>query len=38
LLQGRDLAGQRPFAIARSGIAYVPEEREAAIERMCQPT
>lgn len=29
LLQGRDVVGQRPFAIARAGIAYVPEEREA---------
>lgn len=27
-LQGRDLAGARPYAICRSGIAYVPEERE----------
>ncbi|MFG1343289.1 ABC transporter ATP-binding protein [Xanthobacter autotrophicus DSM 431] len=27
-LKGRNLAGQRPFAICRSGIAYVPEERE----------
>lgn len=28
LLEGRDLAGERAFRIARSGIAYVPEERE----------
>lgn len=28
LLEGRDLAGQRPFAICRAGIGYVPEERE----------
>lgn len=28
LLNGRDLAGQRPYAICRAGIAYVPEERE----------
>jgi branched-chain amino acid transport system ATP-binding protein len=27
-LQGRELAGQRPYAICRAGIAYVPEERE----------
>lgn len=27
-LQGRDLAGARPHAICRSGLAYVPEERE----------
>lgn len=27
-LQGRDLAGARPYMICRSGIAYVPEERE----------
>lgn len=27
-LRGRDLAGARPYAICRSGIAYVPEERE----------
>ena len=27
-LKGRDLAGGRPFSICRSGIAYVPEERE----------
>lgn len=28
VLNGRDLTGARPFAICRSGIAYVPEERE----------
>jgi branched-chain amino acid transport system ATP-binding protein len=27
-LEGRDLAGERAFRIARAGIAYVPEERE----------
>ncbi|MEO8153823.1 MAG: ABC transporter ATP-binding protein [Rhizobacter sp.] len=27
-LQGRDLAGARPYTICRAGIAYVPEERE----------
>ena len=27
-LQDRDLAGARPYAICRAGIAYVPEERE----------
>jgi branched-chain amino acid transport system ATP-binding protein len=27
-LQGRELAGERPYAICRAGIAYVPEERE----------
>jgi branched-chain amino acid transport system ATP-binding protein len=27
-LQGRELAGARPYAICRAGIAYVPEERE----------
>jgi branched-chain amino acid transport system ATP-binding protein len=27
-LRGRDLAGARPYAICRAGIAYVPEERE----------
>lgn len=27
-LQDRDLAGTRPYAICRAGIAYVPEERE----------
>ncbi|QHI98164.1 ATP-binding cassette domain-containing protein [Xylophilus rhododendri] len=27
-LRGRELAGQRPYAICRAGIAYVPEERE----------
>ena len=27
-LDGRDLAGERAFRIARAGIAYVPEERE----------
>ena len=28
LLNGKDVAGERAFRIARSGIAYVPEERE----------
>ena len=28
VLGGRNLAGERAFRIARSGIAYVPEERE----------
>lgn len=28
MLRGRELTGARPFAICRSGIAYVPEERE----------
>lgn len=28
MLAGRDVTGQRPFSICRSGIAYVPEERE----------
>ena len=28
LLNGRDLAGARCYAICRAGIAYVPEERE----------
>lgn len=28
LLNGRNLAGQRPYAICRSGIAYVPESRD----------
>lgn len=27
-LGGRDLAGERPYAICRAGIGYVPEERE----------
>ncbi|HEX4892744.1 MAG TPA: ABC transporter ATP-binding protein [Hyphomicrobiaceae bacterium] len=27
-LEGKDLAGQRAYQIARAGIAYVPEERE----------
>ena len=27
-LDGRDLAGERAYRIARVGIAYVPEERE----------
>ena len=27
-LDGRDLAGAKPFQVARAGIAYVPEERE----------
>lgn len=27
-LDGRDLAGKRPFTICRAGIGYVPEERE----------
>jgi len=27
-LGGRDLAGARPYAVCRAGIAYVPEERE----------
>ncbi|MES2610057.1 MAG: ABC transporter ATP-binding protein [Pseudomonadota bacterium] len=27
-LQGRDITGQRPFTICRSGLGYVPEERE----------
>ena len=27
-LRGRELAGERPYAICRAGIAYVPEERE----------
>lgn len=27
-LQGRDLAGSRPYAICRAGISYVPEERD----------
>ncbi|MGY6270972.1 ABC transporter ATP-binding protein [Achromobacter denitrificans] len=27
-LRGRDLAGERPYAICRAGLAYVPEERE----------
>ena len=27
-LQSRELAGARPYAICRAGIAYVPEERE----------
>ncbi len=29
LLNGHNLAGQRPFTICRAGIGYVPEEREA---------
>jgi len=28
LLNGKDLAGARPYAICRAGIAFVPEERE----------
>jgi branched-chain amino acid transport system ATP-binding protein len=28
VLDGRDLAGERAYRIARAGIAYVPEERE----------
>ena len=28
VLNGRDLAGQRPYTVCRAGIAYVPEERE----------
>lgn len=28
LLQGRGLAGARPYHVCRAGIAYVPEERE----------
>jgi branched-chain amino acid transport system ATP-binding protein len=27
-LQGLDLAGRRPYLVCRSGIGYVPEERE----------
>ena len=27
-LEGRDLAGERAFRVARAGIAFVPEERE----------
>ncbi len=27
-LRGRDITGQRPFTICRSGLGYVPEERE----------
>ena len=27
-LEGRDLAGERAYRVARGGIAYVPEERE----------
>lgn len=27
-LQGRELAGARPYTICRAGLAYVPEERE----------
>ena len=27
-LRERELAGARPYAICRAGIAYVPEERE----------
>ncbi|APW38620.1 ABC transporter ATP-binding protein [Rhodoferax koreense] len=27
-LQGRQLAGARPYSICRAGVAYVPEERE----------
>src|SRR6185436_19569034 len=27
-LQQRELSGERPYAICRAGIAYVPEERE----------
>jgi branched-chain amino acid transport system ATP-binding protein len=27
-LQSRELAGARPYAVCRAGIAYVPEERE----------
>lgn len=28
LLNGRDIAGERPFRICREGIGFVPEERE----------
>ena len=28
LLEGKNVAGQRAFRISRSGVAYVPEERE----------
>jgi branched-chain amino acid transport system ATP-binding protein len=28
VLKDRDLAGARPYAVCRAGIAYVPEERE----------
>jgi len=28
LLEGRDLAGERPYTICRAGLAFVPEERE----------
>ncbi len=28
VLQGRDITGQRPFTICRSGLGFVPEERE----------
>lgn len=28
LLNGRDIAGERPFRICRDGIGFVPEERE----------
>jgi branched-chain amino acid transport system ATP-binding protein len=28
LLEGEDLTGERPYTICRSGIAFVPEERE----------
>ncbi|WP_269499097.1 ABC transporter ATP-binding protein [Castellaniella sp. S9] len=31
MLQGRPLAGRRPYEIARAGIAYVPEEREVFV-------
>ncbi|PSJ20122.1 ABC transporter ATP-binding protein, partial [Halomonas sp. ND22Bw] len=27
-LDGRELAGARPYAVCRAGIGYVPEERE----------
>lgn len=28
ILQGREITGQRPFTICRSGLGFVPEERE----------
>lgn len=28
LLRGKELSGQKPYAICKTGVAYVPEERE----------
>jgi len=35
-LGGRELAGARPYAICRAGVAYVPEEREVFASPHCR--